>query len=214
MHLFARFVILLLHAAFVHVRSFPSISSHTSELQIHTCNMESSKTSAVRRNSSKHLLAKSRSKDFEEFVRGDKDPLLEAIFEDDQSKGSVYQLNWPITRLENTYRLEPKTRFPHAKAERIIAQELESVLEEVEYSPQGCLRLASELCETLKNKMKGLNIPRYKLVALVHVGEKSEQGMRIGSRCLWNTDTDTFSSASYSNSSLFAVGTIYASYLE
>ena len=124
------------------------------------------------------------------------------------------QLNWTFTRLENTYQLHPTKLFPHAKAEQMIAEELEKALEDVTYEPEQCMGLAMELSETLKTKAKTLDAPRYKLVVLVQVGEKKDQGMKISSRCLWNHETDTFASASYKNRSIYAFAIIYATYFE
>ena len=84
----------------------------------------------------------------------------------------------------------------------MIAEELQKTLEDVSYEPEQCMKLAMELSETLKSKVKTLDAPRYKLVVLVQVGEKKDQGMKISSRCLWNHETDTFASASYKNRSL------------
>ena len=148
----------------------------------------------LRRNTSKFGLPKNKS------LEGDAD-------------GSQ-QLNWTFTRLENMYQLHPTKLFPHAKAEQMIAEELQKTLEDVSYEPEQCMKLAMELSETLKSKVKTLDAPRYKLVVLVQVGEKKDQGMKISSRCLWNHETDTFASASYKNRSLYAFAIIYATYFE
>ena len=54
----------------------------------------------------------------------------------------------------------------------------------------------------------------YKIVCLVSIGEKKEQGVRVGSRCVWNTDWDTYATASYENHHIYAVGICYALYYE
>jgi len=52
-------------------------------------------------------------------------------------------------------------------------------------------------------------------VAVVNVGSVAEHpDMQLASRCLWVPNTDAFSSASFSNDSLFAVATVYAVYFE
>ena len=49
---------------------------------------------------------------------------------------------------------------------------------------------------------------------MVTVGEKNDQGVRMGSRCVWDTDRDTFSSATFENAHIYAVGVVYAVYYE
>ena len=78
--------------------------------------------------------------------------------------------------------------------------------------------------------------PRYKLVTHVVIGEvkglfllhlfvlknlieiilinNKGQDIRCGSRCLWDSNVDNMASASYKNSSIYAVGTVFAVYFE
>uniref|UniRef100_A0A8C6LLW9 Tctex1 domain containing 1 n=1 Tax=Nothobranchius furzeri TaxID=105023 RepID=A0A8C6LLW9_NOTFU len=63
-------------------------------------------------------------------------------------------------------------------------------------------------------RVKELRIPRFKIVVLVYISQPKDQGMQISSRCLWDATTDTFTSHSFRNSSLLAVGSIYAVYHE
>lgn len=57
-------------------------------------------------------------------------------------------------------------------------------------------------------------IPRYKLIVIVHIGQLNSQNIFIGSRCLWDPKSDTFSSYVFRNSSLFALASVYAVYFE
>ena len=152
-------------------------------------------------------------KDFAEFCSGEKDPLLDFIKEDPIVPTSSTRPSQNI-RFENTYQLEPHQTFPYAKAQSIITKLLESTLVDVTYDASECAQLALSLSEKIKNQLKELNIPRYKLVSLVHIGQKNEQGLSVGSRCLWNHEQDTYTSANYCNRSLFAIGTVYACYFE
>jgi tctex1 domain-containing protein 2 len=36
------------------------------------------------------------------------------------------------------------------------------------------------------------HVPRYKLVVQVTVGQMKDQGVRVASRCLWDTATDNY----------------------
>ena len=55
---------------------------------------------------------------------------------------------------------------------------------------------------------------RFRFVTSVTIGEKKQQDVRVGSRCLWDTTRDSCASANYENLSLFATAVIYAIYLE
>lgn len=66
----------------------------------------------------------------------------------------------------------------------------------------------------IKTQVKDLMIPRYKLIVIVHIGQLKSQSILIGSRCLWDPKSDTFSSYVFRNSSLFALASVYAVYFE
>ena len=153
-------------------------------------------------------------KDFNDFVSGDRDPLLDLIKDD--AGGSDTGLLIPRlrdARLENTYRTEPRRLFSYCKARKVIERVFGS-LEEVEYSAEECAKLAVDLCDQIRVGVKLVSSPRYKIAVIVHIGEKNDQGLMMGSRCVWNSDFDTFASASFTNSSLFAVGLVFACYFE
>ncbi len=42
-----------------------------------------------------------------------------------------------------------------------------------------------------------LNYPRYKVIVQVVLGQNKQQGVRVASRCLWDTDADNFASFTY-----------------
>ncbi|CAN0039697.1 unnamed protein product, partial [Scytosiphon promiscuus] len=58
-----------------------------------------------------------------------------------------------------------------------------------------------------------MNLARYKYVVQVVIGEQRGEGVRMGSRCFWDSDTDNVASETYINDSIFCVATAYAVYL-
>ena len=68
--------------------------------------------------------------------------------------------------------------------------------------------------QVIKARVKELQIPRFKVITLITIGSTNEQGMTVGSRCLWDASVDTFSSFEFRNKHLFAVGTVYGIYAE
>lgn len=68
--------------------------------------------------------------------------------------------------------------------------------------------------QAVKARVKALGVPRYKIVVVAHVGQLGGQSLQISSRCLWDPQSDTFSSYVFKNTSLFAVANVYGVYFE
>ena len=58
---------------------------------------------------------------------------------------------------------------------------------------------SKEIADSVRDKLKELQIPRYKYMVQVVVGERKSQGVRMGCRCLWDSETDNFATAEFSN---------------
>jgi len=61
--------------------------------------------------------------------------------------------------------------------------------------------------------LAALNLPRYKYMVQVVIGEQRGEGVRMGCRTFWDRDTDTYASEIFTNDSIFCVATAYAVYL-
>ncbi len=135
------------------------------------------------------------------------------------------------------------------QVELIIRDIMDKKLKKAKFDDQKCKVLALELCTEIKEKVKDLNIPRYKVVLQSVIGEvkgqtkhnrkhreqpavaasarkhtlnlrcahallsacrfafslpSAGQGAYIASRCLWDTETDNYSSFSMKNVSAHA----------
>ncbi|NXJ54351.1 TC1DA protein, partial [Spizaetus tyrannus] len=108
----------------------------------------------------------------------------------------------------------PSKRFPVAAVDAILKDVLGSYLREQPYEAARCRDMAKDVAEIIKARVKDLMIPRYKIVVVTHIGQLNEQSMQIGSRCLWDPASDTFSSYVFKNASLFALANVYAVYFE
>ncbi|KAM9500462.1 dynein light chain Tctex-type 5 [Clarias gariepinus] len=117
-------------------------------------------------------------------------------------------------QMENTYQLGPTKRFPVHTVREILKDVLTSYLQEEKYEPELCRQMTKTIAEVVKARVKDLMIPRYKIIVMISIGQLVEQNMRMASRCLWDAATDTFSTYSFKNSSLFAVANVYALYYE
>lgn len=112
-------------------------------------------------------------------------------------------------------------RFPVASVSSIIDKVLKDELDKKEYDADEAKEWSINISETIKAKVKGestycssaksaishmlvcftedCNIPRYKIIVQVTTGELKDQGVRVASRCLWDTATDNYASSSFKN---------------
>ncbi|XP_064607034.1 dynein light chain Tctex-type 5-B-like isoform X2 [Liolophura sinensis] len=120
----------------------------------------------------------------------------------------------PSLKLENTYQLKPKQKFSESMVHNILKEVLESYLAEEKYEPELCKQMTKTISEVVKARVKEMIVPRYKVICLVHIGQLTDQGMRMGSRCLWDAAYDTFSSYEFRNNSIYAVGMVFGVYYE
>ncbi|KAL2911985.1 hypothetical protein HK105_208532 [Polyrhizophydium stewartii] len=115
---------------------------------------------------------------------------------------------------ENTYKLKPDKKFQSGAVKRIVEESLAQHLTKVKYD----FEKVPELCKTIANdilaSVKKLEFDRYKLVVEVDIGEFKGQGIKIASRAVWDTTTDSYASASFKNATLFAVAMVFGCYFE
>ncbi|XP_053550031.1 dynein light chain Tctex-type 4 [Bombina bombina] len=117
---------------------------------------------------------------------------------------------------ENTYKTCPDEdcRFKLGRVQNILEKTLGSYLGGSTYTPLTSGQLTQNLSEIIRNKLKDHIPPRYKVVCNVILGEKGNQGVKISSRSLWDSQNDNYASATYTNTSLFAVAMVHGMYYE
>ena len=68
------------------------------------------------------------------------------------------------------------------------------------YNPELTAQWTREISDEIKNRLKNdLELPRYKFVVQVVVGEQRGEGVRMGVRCFWDADTDNYAEESFRN---------------
>ncbi|XP_070541649.1 dynein light chain Tctex-type protein 2B-like [Ptychodera flava] len=119
-------------------------------------------------------------------------------------------------KLENTYRMNPEgsQRFNASRVEKMLQSVLSSNLDDKVYDPKTATSLAANIADMAKHQAKIMGYERHKIVTHVVIGNITNQGIEICSRCLWDARNDDHASAFYKNSSLFAVATAYGVYFE
>ncbi|XP_035699537.1 tctex1 domain-containing protein 1-like [Branchiostoma floridae] len=120
------------------------------------------------------------------------------------------------TKQENTYKMTPDEgkKFSPTKVEGVMNMVLQQYLENEKYDPNTSANLTTILADVIKNRVKELNFPRYKIVSHVCIGQTDNNTVELGSRCLWDQSNDNYATVTYRNESLFAVATAYGVYFE
>ncbi|XP_054837788.1 dynein light chain Tctex-type 4 [Eublepharis macularius] len=120
------------------------------------------------------------------------------------------------TYYENTYKTQPDEgcRFNVFQTQQVLESILASYFGDAKYNPANSGQLAQNLSDLIRNRVKELTPPRYKLVCNVFLGQQANQGLQIASRSLWDVENDNFASAIFTNSYLFAVATVHGVYFE
>ena len=74
--------------------------------------------------------------------------------------------------------------------------------------------LSKKIADLIKLQVKEkLNIPRFKVVVQVNIGQKKDQGVLVTSRCLWSS-LDNYATASYQDEKIWATAITFALYTE
>mmetsp|Transcript_27112 Transcript_27112/g.59025 ORF Transcript_27112/g.59025 Transcript_27112/m.59025 type:complete len:127 (-) Transcript_27112:65-445(-) len=117
---------------------------------------------------------------------------------------------------ENTYIMEPKDdqKFLPSQVEGAIKRVLTDYFQDKVYGQEDAKMWTLDVSSEIKAAVKELNIPRYKIIVQVVVGESAAQGVRVGSKCLWDVTADNWASYTYTNTSLFATGMVFGCYYE
>ena len=115
-----------------------------------------------------------------------------------------------------TYRLQPVdgARFNVTEVEALTMKVLTEKLSRIQYEPTRSNKLICEIANEIRDKLKKMKMRRYKYVVVVQLGSMDGQEVSIASRCVWADKTDNFATASFQNSYLFGVATVYGLYYE
>ncbi|KAI9334720.1 Tctex-1 family-domain-containing protein [Obelidium mucronatum] len=115
---------------------------------------------------------------------------------------------------ENTYKMKPDRKFQSEPVRRIAEEILQNTLKKAKYDPEKVATLSAKIGNDILAAVKKLDYDRYKIVVDVTIGEFKGQGIRVASRSLWDTSTDTYTSASFRNANLFAVAIVFGCFFE
>jgi tctex1 domain-containing protein 2 len=115
---------------------------------------------------------------------------------------------------EPTFRTEAveEERFYPSQARELALGVMNQELANQEYDEDDAKEWANNISDKVRDAIAGLNLPRYKIVVQTSIGQCKDQGIRIASRCLWDTQSDNYASAEYINKNMFCTVIIFALY--
>ncbi|CAM9245675.1 unnamed protein product [Discosporangium mesarthrocarpum] len=115
-----------------------------------------------------------------------------------------------------TYIMKPDEteKFYPSEVKAIAEKAVGMELCEKEYNSEDAKEWSLNIADTIREAVKKLNIPRYKIVVQVTIGEMKNQGVRVASRCLWDTATDNYASVDFKTQSLWCSAMVFGVYTE
>lgn len=120
----------------------------------------------------------------------------------------------PPPEMEPTYRMEPKNKFNTQAVKDIIDTILQSRLSGMRYSARLTPKIGKSLSDEIKDRVKLLNMDRYKIVCVLTIGQMGNQGLMLSSRCTWNDKFDCYATSSFKNQDIFCSATVYGVFAE
>merc|ERR1711924_282255 len=116
----------------------------------------------------------------------------------------------------DTYITRPTfgTKFKPMEVRKVIESVVVAELSGVSYNPEEkIVEKTKRLSNQIKNKLKeDLELPRYKYVVQVVIAEQKGQGIKMGCRSFWDTETDNYAEYTYQNDTLICVASAFGVY--
>eukprot|EP00116_Pleurobrachia_bachei_P014122 sb/3474384/ len=112
---------------------------------------------------------------------------------------------------ENSYIIRPnfKDKFKPALVKEVIQDVINEHLANKTYDPDQAPTWCKNITEAVKERVKQLGMERYKLAVNVVIGEQRGQGIKVGCRCFWDSDTDNYAQYFYMGETMFCLATAF-----
>lgn len=118
------------------------------------------------------------------------------------------------TAQQPVYQIRPQLheKFKPLSAKEIIHDVLFDQLATKSYNAQAAAQWTKDIADIIERKMKDLQFKRYKYIVNVILGQQHGAGVKIGTRCIWDAEADTYAYDSFINDTIFCVAIVYAVY--
>ncbi|XP_022920275.1 dynein light chain Tctex-type protein 2B-like [Onthophagus taurus] len=115
----------------------------------------------------------------------------------------------------SVYQLRPAftDKFKGNQIKEIILSVLTETLLGKVYSPNNAKNWTIKMANSINEKVKELQMKRYKHIVQVTIGEIKGAGVKAGVRCLWDAETDSYTSEQFINETIFSVVVVFGIYL-
>jgi len=116
--------------------------------------------------------------------------------------------------LTNTYVIRPNfsQKFRPVNVKEMIHTVLGEQLTGKVYSSEETPAWTKEVSEAIRDRLKDMGHDRYKFIVQVVIGEQRGEGVKMGCRCFWDSDTDNYAQDIFMNDTLFCVAAAYGVY--
>ncbi|ORX87510.1 hypothetical protein BCR32DRAFT_264274 [Anaeromyces robustus] len=128
---------------------------------------------------------------------------------------------------ENTYQLKPTKKFSSYEVKKMLDELLQKKFVTVhqeededpetiyfQYETKKAQEMSKELANEILEEVKKFEYDRYKFVVDVTIGEYTGQGVRVSSRAIWDTSTDSYASSTYRHGNVFVTAIVFGCYYE
>ncbi|KAF5271287.1 hypothetical protein FQR65_LT05302 [Abscondita terminalis] len=119
-----------------------------------------------------------------------------------------------IPRYMNSYKMNSDFPFVVEKVEIILNEVLAETLADLTYDSGNCSKQAKAASGTIRARVKEESYDRYKIVALVTIGEKRYHDQCCVVRFLWDADRDKYAISVQDNVHVFGVAMCFGLYYE
>ncbi|XP_014486927.1 PREDICTED: tctex1 domain-containing protein 2-like [Dinoponera quadriceps] len=103
-------------------------------------------------------------------------------------------------------------KFKPLSAKEIIHDVLFDQLAARSYDAQAAAQWTKDIADIIEGKIKNLHFKRYKYIVNVILGQQHGAGVKVGTRCIWDAEADTYAYDSFINDTIFCVAAVYAIY--
>eukprot|EP00993_Chasmostoma_nieuportense_P006632 NODE_7275_length_451_cov_7.765432_g7109_i0.p2 GENE.NODE_7275_length_451_cov_7.765432_g7109_i0~~NODE_7275_length_451_cov_7.765432_g7109_i0.p2 ORF type:complete len:133 (+),score=49.14 NODE_7275_length_451_cov_7.765432_g7109_i0:37-399(+) len=105
-----------------------------------------------------------------------------------------------------------KKKFRAPVVKEIIKKVLQEKLDGQDYHADNVTNYTKEIADLIRDRLKDLGWDRYKYVVQCVVGEQRGEGLKMGCRCFWDSDTDNYAEEMYISKTCFCVATVFGIY--
>ncbi|KAL4714081.1 hypothetical protein ACJJTC_008435 [Scirpophaga incertulas] len=114
----------------------------------------------------------------------------------------------------NTYQLEPGIKFRQYVIQNNIEQLLDEIFTDHTYNVQESTNLSLRLANDIMRQIKTLSYNRYRIIAVVTIGQKRAQSYNNAIAFIWDHERDVYINTQREVTSAFIQVTVFGVYLD